>query len=770
MTSFPEFSSTIGHPRLLPRARQRLIGREVESKALSLMLLDQDVSLVTVTGPGGVGKTTLAAHVAGMTEASFPGGVIVVPLAQISEPAYLLHAVGQALELRETGQTPIGDQLIERFSGPPALLVFDTFEHLVEAASQVARLIAECPNLTCLVTSRTPLHLRDEQEFPLRPLHTESGGLAGAVTLFLERATAADPSFTLTDENAEDVAAICRRLDGLPLAIELAAARIRLLPPGTMLSKLDDPLPLLTSGVRDLPARQRTMRDTIAWSYELLDPEVQRLFRQLAVFQGSFSLDAVEGIAGPGANVLSGLSTLLDQSLLEPVRTRSEARYRLLDTVREFGIELLREHEESESALANHAVWFRDLIEQAATAWWGAEHFEWLEQIELDIDNLRAALSRFDRSVDLESAARLAIAMYGVWRVHGPVSEGWNRYQSIVKFSEELSVTTRARLHLCLNGLEWVFADKQSGRWDSTGYQLAVESGDEEIIAMALVFEGATSESTGDLERAVSALSELADRGRNAQPGSFSYQWMPAALEHLAAVERGLGNIDRALELARGAADAAEARGFAWGYPMVLATLADIERLSGLRDASAAHYREAIQLIWPQRQPRHSAAILAGYAALAADEGDHVLAARLAGAATRLVEADGVVLPAYCRTGFNALKERLRLELGEDLFGEETATGKAWSEEVAKVAAEDSIAARATPAEEPETSPVRSLISPREVEVLALLVEGKTDAEIAEVLFISRSTAGDHVSSILAKLDVPNRVAAAVFALRNGMV
>ncbi|MGE3796630.1 MAG: NB-ARC domain-containing protein, partial [Thermomicrobiales bacterium] len=710
--------------REIARPRRPLIGRATEAESLSLLLLEPDVSLVTVTGPGGVGKTTLATHVASSIAAAFPSGVVVIPLAQVAEIEFVVHAVARALGLRETGQTSVGDQLVERLQGSPVLLVLDTFEHLIEAAPDIAGLVAACPELTCLVTSRTPLHLREEREFPLKPLSTSINGSADAVSLFMERAKAVEPAFAMTTENAKDIEAICRRLDGLPLAIELAAARIRLLPPRAMLRKLDDPLPLLKSGARDAPERQRTMRDTIAWSYNLLDPDVRQLFRLLSIFRGTISLDAIEATAAGliEADVLEALSSLVDHSLVEPAGIWSEARYRLLDTVREFGLELLGREGEREGAQERHARWFRDQTEHAATFWWGSDHFEWLDQIELDIDNLRQALSWFDSTGDIESAARLAIAMYGIWRVHGPVSEGWTWYERILARSDMLPIATRALLHLYHDGMAWVFRD-QTHEWDQTGYHLALESGDSEAIAMGLVYVGATSVATGDVDVAQSAFRELARMGESASPGHLAYGWMSAGLEHLAAVARDCGEIDDALVLAREAVNLAEQRGFAWGYPMILATLADIERIVGLRDAALEHFREAIQLVWPQRQPRHAAAILAGYAALAADEEELILAARLLGAADRLVRSDGVVLPAYSRAGHDALLDRLRTQLGDDPLQKELEHGRSWSSDETRKAAETAMSARRAAGVAMTAREAAHPLSAREVEVLRLVVE-----------------------------------------------
>ncbi len=317
-----------------------LVGREREAGEVTALLRDEGVRLLTLTGPGGVGKTRLALDVAANVAGSFPDGVRFVALAPVTDPGLVLPTIAQALGAREAGDEPLEARVRAFLRGRGLLLVLDNFEQVVEDAPVVAHLLAACPHLTVLVTSRVRLRLSGEHDYAVPPL-----GLAGrddapsveevagaeAVRLFVARARAVRSDFALTEENAPAVAEICRRLDGLPLATELAAARVKVLPPSALLARLERRLPVLTGGGRDLPARQRTMRDTIAWSHHLLTPDEQRLFRRLAVFAGGFTLEAAEAIVPaegePPVDVLESLATLVDNSL---VRVETGPRYSML--------------------------------------------------------------------------------------------------------------------------------------------------------------------------------------------------------------------------------------------------------------------------------------------------------------------------------------------------------------------------------------------------------------------------------------------------------
>ncbi len=400
------------------------LGRETEVAELRDLLTRDDVRLVTLTGPGGTGKTRLALQAAAEAAEAYPAGVFWAALAALRDPALVLESAARALGASGDLAEHIGDRRL--------LLLLDNFEHLIAAADGLAPLLERCPNLTLLVTSRESLHLAAEHEWSVDPLRRSD-----AVELFLTRAMAVKHDFAA---NAE-VAAICERLDDLPLAIELAAARVKLLSPAAILERLEQRLPLLTAATRDAPERQRTLRATIEWSHELLTADEQRLFARLGVFRGGWTIEAAESVAEAD---LDGLQSLVDKSL---VRVRPESgRFWMLETIREYAVERFEATDDADALRGRHAEHFLALAEEAHPFLMRDDH-AWVDRLEADGDNLRAALDRFESTADTDRMARLAGALWRWWYLHSREREGRQRIESALAAEPR---PTAARLRLLL--------------------------------------------------------------------------------------------------------------------------------------------------------------------------------------------------------------------------------------------------------------------------------------------------------------------------------
>ena len=442
----------------LPTPPTPLLGRDVDVAALRALLLDAAARLVTLTGVGGTGKTRLAVAAAAAVLGAFPDGVAFVDLSPLRDLTLVAPTIAQALRVRDTRGRPIEELLQEYLRAKSLLLLLDNFEHLLDAAPLVADLLAAAPRLKVLVTSREVLRLRGEHVYAVEPLAVpplahlpplERLADYASVTLFSERAADAAPGFHLTPDNAAAVAGICARLDGLPLAIELAAAHVRVLPPADLLVHLDHRLVVLTHGARDLPTRQQTLRAEIGWSYDLLTQAEQALFRRLAVVVGGATLEAIAAVVGSGRleigdervesgegqgsisnpqspiSLLDGVESLVAKSLLiRREGAAGEARFGMLETIREYALERLRASGETEAVRQAHAAYFLRLAETAEPHLEGVQQVEWLDRLERDLDNLRAAIQWPIQSGDVESGLRLAVALHRFWNVRAYFAEG----------------------------------------------------------------------------------------------------------------------------------------------------------------------------------------------------------------------------------------------------------------------------------------------------------------------------------------------------------
>jgi len=467
----------------LPASLTPLIGRKQEVASACILLRRPEVRLVTLTGTGGVGKTRLALQVATEALADFFDGVSFVSLAPISDSALVIPTIAQVLDVKESGTSSLLDLLTAFLRDKHLLLCLDNFEQILPAAPHLADLLTRCPHLKLLVTSRAVLHIQGEHEFPVPPLAvpdltqfppTDTLSDYAAVDLFLRRAQAVKPTFQLTGTNIQSVAEICVRLDGLPLAIELAAARIKLLSSQALLKRLGQRLQVLTSGARDVPARQQTLRNTITWSYELLNAQEQQLFRRLSVFVGGCTLEAIEAVCaalGDGVvSLLDSVVSLLDKSLLQQVdQEDDEPRLVMLETIREYGLECLETSEEMELTRRAHILYYLALAEEAEPEHGlvGSLQVEWLERLEREHDNLRAAMQwsveQGKGEIGMETALRLGGVLEWFWRVRGHWSEGRNFLELVLQGSEGVVAPVRAKALTAFGSLALVQGDFDRG-------------------------------------------------------------------------------------------------------------------------------------------------------------------------------------------------------------------------------------------------------------------------------------------------------------------
>jgi predicted ATPase/class 3 adenylate cyclase len=483
-------------PTNLPPERTSFIGREREVEGVTRLLTE--TRLLTLTGPGGTGKTRLALKVAEGQVGLFADGVFLVDLSAILDPTLVSSAIAAALRVREEPGRDISDSLADHLRDRTVLLVVDNFEQVSDAGPAVARLLDAAPDLTVLVTSRVPLHLSGEREYQVSPLplpkrrrDLEALAQCEAVMLFVERASAVLPSFRLSEENAGAIAEITARVDGLPLAIELAASRLKLLDPSSMRARIEQRLPLLTVGPRDLPERQRTLRNTIEWSYDLLSPEERRLFARLSVFAGGWSLEAAEAVCGTelGLDVLDSLGALVDGSLVRRRDTGDDGvRFRMLETIREYAAERLAESGETDDLRRRHAEFVCDLVEEAEPHLLDEAQARWLVRLEREHDNIRTALDWATETEEAQTALRTAAAVWRFWQQRAHLAEGRARVERILRLPEAMVRNEdRVRGLEALGGLAYWQGDSRSLREAyEEALDIARELGDPRLVAHGL--------------------------------------------------------------------------------------------------------------------------------------------------------------------------------------------------------------------------------------------------------------------------------------------
>jgi predicted ATPase/serine/threonine protein kinase len=683
-------------PGNLPVPVTAFVGRDKEVAAVKDLLEREDVLLTTITGPGGVGKTRLSLQVAKELTDHFGAGVYFVPLSTVSEPALIPSLIAQAIGLKETGVEPAVSlkRYLQNLSAP-ILLVLDNFEHLSAGVQTVAELLVLGAPLKVLATSREPLHIYGEHEFPVPPLTLpdlnalppwEALSEYSALALFAARAAAVKPDFALTPENAPIVAEICARLDGLPLAIELAAARIKLLSPSAIRQRLASRLQLLTGGARDLPERQQTLRGAIGWSYNLLNEAEQKLFGRLSVFVGGCTLEAVEAVGNTrddlGLDVLDGIESMVDKSLLRRVESSGgEPRFIMLETIREYALERLAESGEEQLIKRTHAAYYLVLAEEGAGEESDAASAEWLEQLKAESDNVRAALKWLLENGEADWGVRFGAALFRFWESGEHLAEGRDLLDRLLKLGPTSPSQVRARALFAAGALageqsDYVAADK----FAQESLNISKELGDDRGLAVSLNALAVFARNRGDVGRAralieeslilwrktedqmglARALSNLANvvkiQGDYATARALFTDCISIfetlgdrsgiawSFNHLGDIAREQGEVELANDQYEQSLKIFRELGDHWGVANSLADLGNLARDQANFERAQLLYRESLQIFQALEHKRGIARLLECVACSAAAQLDPERSLRLAGAAAALRQAMGAPL------------------------------------------------------------------------------------------------------------------------------
>jgi predicted ATPase len=673
-------------PSNLPESPTPLIGREVELQKISSLLEKQEVRLVTLTGPGGVGKTRLGLEVAKRLHGVFRDGVYFVGLSAVTDPALVLPTIAKVLEIPENKTLSSLESLKHHLEHKQLLLVLDNFEQVTEAAPALSELLSEAPGLELLVTSRSPLRISAEYVCVVPPLTLPHGGRSPleairateAVRLFTDRAKAAKADFELTVDNALAVAEICYRLDGLPLAIELAAARVPLLTPQAILKRLDKRFDLLKGGARDLPTRQQTLKNTIDWSFQLLSEVDKRLFTRLAIFASSSSLEAIEALNqdDKDINVLEGLASLVEKSLLKQTEVAGEPRFKMLETIREFALVKLQENNDSEALQKKHAQYFLGLAETSAPFIKKGDK-TWLDKLELEHDNFRSAL-RWATVHDVELGLRLGVKLTRFWWTRGFTREGRSWLDALLAQAQS-GEAAKYRAHALHSAgtLAWMQSDfaaaeKNHAEALEMFRHLKLEDGMADALnglAIIAIERGELAKSRALQEETIALRKKLDDKSG-----------LAASLSNLGLVEGQEGDLLGARAHYQEALKLQQDLGDTWGSVTTYINLAGVAYHLGEFKEAETYSRQALTIAADIGDKESVAYALEGFGALATAQKDYTRAARVFGAASALREATNNPLPpSGGRDEYDQLVSTVREKLGDETMTASWTEGRALS-------------------------------------------------------------------------------------------